>query len=62
MRKIENNDNLLIPPTDIKRTSLRQNSFTGSVNASFNSVENYYMPSHLYLKNPEVYEDGKGYF
>ncbi len=54
-----NNDCLLIPPTDVKRISLRQNSFTGSILSSYNSVENYYMPSHIYLKNPEQYEDGK---
>ena len=54
-----NKDCLLIPPTDVKRISLRQNSYTGSFLSSYNSVENYYMPSHIYLKNPEQYEDGK---
>ena len=57
-----NNDCLLIPPTDVKRSSNRQNSFTGSVLSSYNTVENYYMPSHIYLKNPVQYEDGMKFF
>lgn len=52
------NESLLIPP-NVKRTNGRQNSFTGSMLSSFNSVENYYVPSQIYLKNPEEYEDGK---
>jgi len=57
-----NNECLLIPPTDIRRNNMRQNSFTGSVLSSYNSVENYYMPSHIYLKNPVEYEDGKFFY
>ena len=55
------NNELLIPPQDVKRNNLRQNSFTGSFMSSYNSIENYYMPSHIYLKNPEQYEDGMHY-